>query len=199
MPGWQIKSSELVLQAAKETVVIGLRFETPGFIMLRYAIILLLLVGIAPIVPMVVEARLAGTGREAAEPAEAEADSGPRTHRISVDRRGHYVADAYLNGRAIDMLVDTGATVTVLPETVAEDVGIFLSSADYKYPISTANGRVYAAKTVIDKLRIGAIRFRNVEAMVLPEGRLDVPLLGMSALNQLKRFDISSGTLVLVQ
>lgn len=168
--------------------------------MLRYAIILLLLVGIAPLVPMLVETRLGGGHRANAELAEEEEQSaGPRTHRISVDRRGHYVADAYLNGRAIDMLVDTGATVTVLPESVAENAGIFLSSSDYKHPISTANGTVYAARAVIDKLRIGAIRFRNVDAMVLRDDRLDVPLLGMSALSQLKRFDISSGTLVLVQ
>jgi len=167
--------------------------------MLRYVIILLLLVGIAPVVPILVEARLDSARQEPRETAEADRGSGPRTHRISVDRSGHYVADAYVNGRAMDMLVDTGATVTVLPESIAEDAGIFVAASDYTIPMSTANGTVYAARTVIDRVRIGAIRFQNVEAMVLGDDRLRVPLLGMSALSQLKRFDISSGTLVLVQ
>lgn len=167
--------------------------------MLRYVVILLILVGVAPIVPILVEARIGTDDRANTAQDEVHAGSGPRTHRISVDRRGHYVADAYLNGRAIDMLVDTGATVTALPVSVAEDIGIFLSPSEYKHPIGTANGRVYGARTVIDKVRIGAIRFRNVEAIVLSDDSLGVPLLGMSALSQLRRFDISSGTLVLVQ
>ncbi|MEM8702115.1 MAG: TIGR02281 family clan AA aspartic protease [Pseudomonadota bacterium] len=172
--------------------------------MLRYLVILLLLVGLAPVVPSLVEARLGASDRtDRAERQRARRDgeerSGPRRHRISVDRRGHYVADAYLNGRGIDMLVDTGATLTALPASVASDIGIFLSASDYKHPIGTANGTVYGARAVIDKIKIGAIRFRNVDAIILKDDSLGVPLLGMSALGQLKRFDISSGTLVLVQ
>lgn len=170
--------------------------------MLRYLVILLLLVGLAPVVPSLVEARLGAadrTERAEREREDEEETSGPRRHRISVDRRGHYVADAYLNGRGVDMLVDTGATLTALPASVASDIGIFLSASDYKHPIGTANGTVYGARAEIDKIRIGAIRFRNVEAIVLKDDSLGVPLLGMSALGQLKRFDISSGTLVLVQ
>ncbi|MET1413639.1 TIGR02281 family clan AA aspartic protease [Roseibium sp. HPY-6] len=167
--------------------------------MLRYVIILLVLIGLAPIVPSLVEARLNSMDRQDHAEADEEVTSGPRKHRISVDRRGHYVADAYVNGRALDMLVDTGATVTALPKSVARDIGIFLSPSDFKHPIGTANGTVYGARAVIDKLRIGAIRFRNVDAIVLGDESLGVPLLGMSALSQLKRFDISSGTLVLVQ
>jgi len=40
---------------------------------------------------------------------------------------------------------------------------------------------------------------KNVETLVLQEGLLSVPLLGMSALGRLERFDISDDTLVLVQ
>jgi aspartyl protease family protein len=167
--------------------------------MLRYVVILLILIGVAPIVPLIAEGRFGSTDRATLAQDEVEPSSGPRKHRISIDRRGHYVADAYLNGRAFDMLVDTGATVTALPQSVAEDIGIFLKPSDYRHPIGTANGRVYGARAVIDKVRIGAIRFRNVDAIVLSDDSLSEPLLGMSALSQLKRFDISSGTLVLVQ
>lgn len=167
--------------------------------MWRYVFVLVLLAGAAPLVPGLIETRLATLQDEGPDAAEATRETGPRTHRISVDRSGHYVADAYLNGRAIDMLVDTGATLTVLPVSVAEDIGIHLRPSDFDMPIGTANGRIYGAGAVIDRLRIGAIRLRNVEAVVLSDERLSSPLLGMSVLGQLKRFDFSSGTLVLVQ
>ncbi|MFC6655061.1 TIGR02281 family clan AA aspartic protease [Roseibium salinum] len=75
----------------------------------------------------------------------------------------------------------------------------YLTESDFKYPAQTANGTVYGARTLIDSLRIGSIRLRNVEAHVLKDASLRTPLLGMSVLNELRRFDMSGGTLVLVQ
>jgi aspartyl protease family protein len=172
--------------------------------MSRFVIIFLACIAIAPLAAYLLENRflvMLGSG-DVADYEAGDEDGGPageRSHRISADRQGHFVADAYLNGRAVDMLVDTGATVTVLPESLAEDIGIFLDSSDYKYAIQTANGTVYGARGTIDNLRIGKIRLRNVDTLVLQDQSLGKPLLGMSALNQLKRFDISGGTLVLVQ
>jgi len=167
--------------------------------MSRFVIILLFCIGVAPFLPGLIESRLDTLGSRAPAPVAEEVDDGERIHRISVDRRGHFVADAYLNGRAVDMLVDTGATVTSLPESLAEDIGIFLSKSDFKYPVSTANGTAYGARAVIDDLRIGRIRLKNVDALVLNDQSLGNPLLGMSVLNQLRKFDISGGTLILVQ
>lgn len=170
--------------------------------MLRYVILFLVFAAVAPLVPFVMDARLASV--RSAPPAEmraaiADDDDGARSHRIERNSRGHYVAEAELNGRSVAMLVDTGATLTALPETVAEDVGIFLREDDYSLPISTANGTVLAARTVIDEVRIGAISLRGIEALVLKDDSLSEPLLGMSVLNTLQRFDMSGGTLVLVQ
>ncbi|GAB2185943.1 retropepsin-like aspartic protease family protein [Roseibium sp. LAB1] len=171
--------------------------------MSRFVIIFLACMAIAPLAAYLLENRLAvlvSGGNVAGDQAEEDdGDTGERSHRISANRQGHFVADAYLNGRAVDMLVDTGATVTVLPESLAENIGIFVKSSDYKYSIRTANGTVHGARAVIDNLRIGKIRLRNIDTLVLKDQSLGEPLLGMSVLNQLKRFDISGGTLVLVQ
>ncbi len=173
--------------------------------MWRFVLIFAVFAAVAPMVPSLVKNRLAtedgprAYNTVSAEETALSDESGRRVYRITSNRQGHFVADAFLNGRSIDMLVDTGATVTTLPESVAEDIGIFLSDADYKYSTRTANGTVYAARTVIDSLRIGEIRLRDVDAFVLKDQSLGVPLLGMSVLNQLERFDISDGTLVLVQ
>ncbi|WP_428643324.1 retropepsin-like aspartic protease family protein [Roseibium sp.] len=167
--------------------------------MLRFVVIFLVFAAVAPLVPILVQSRLETANSAQVEASNSDSESGRRTHRIPRDRQGHFVAGTFLNGRAIDMLVDTGATVVALPEAVAEDIGIFLKNSDYKYSVSTANGTVYAARAVIDSLRIGDIRLRDLEALVLKDQSLATPLLGMSALNRLERFDISDGTLVLVQ
>jgi len=170
--------------------------------MSRYIVILIVLMVIGPLVPYLAENGLDILGdRQSADTARADAsdDTGGRTYRIARNRQGHFVADASLNGRSVDMLVDTGATVTALPESLAEDIGIFLIPADFKYQIQTANGSVQGARAVIDNLRLGEIRLRNVDAIVLKDRSLREPLLGMSVLNQLQRFDITGSTLVLVQ
>jgi aspartyl protease family protein len=49
--------------------------------------------------------------------------------------------------------------------------------------------------SVIDEVRLGSIRVRNVEAMVLEDEALDTVLIGMSFLNRLRNFEFSNGTL----
>ena len=111
--------------------------------MLRYIVILLLLVGLAPVVPGLVEARLGAADRtdrteREQEHEDADLGSGLKRHRISVDRRGHYVADAYLNGRGVDMLVDTGATLTALHAD-------YVPSADQNHRCGTDNESLHVS------------------------------------------------------
>jgi len=177
--------------------------------MTRFVVIFLLCLGVAPLVPYLLEHRMGSL--DSSERAEAVtpdkgarfedtgAGPGERIYRTSRNRQGHFVAEANLNGHAVDMLIDTGATVTVLPESIAANVGVFLTEADYKYKVRTANGTVRAARGVIDRLRLGNIQLRNIDVLVLKDESLGEPLLGMSVLNQLQQFDMSGGTLVLVQ
>lgn len=167
--------------------------------MWRFVVILLFCVGVAPFLPSLIESRMDTLASARSDAPADDPSDGDRTHRISMNRHSQFIADVYLNGRAVDMLVDTGANVTALPESLAENIGIYLDSSDYKYPINTANGTTYGARAVIDGMRIGSIRLKNVEALILRDQSLGGPLLGMSALSRLERFDISRGTLVLVQ
>ncbi|WP_299810178.1 TIGR02281 family clan AA aspartic protease [uncultured Roseibium sp.] len=166
--------------------------------------ILLVCVAIAPFLPGVIESGLKRLADREAPSAVSESASeaeggGGRTHRISADPQGHFIAEVRLNGRFVEMLVDTGATLTALPRSLAEDIGIFLQEADFKYPVHTANGTALGAKATIDRLSIGDIRFTNVNALVMKDQSLGNPLLGMSVLNKLRKFDMSEGTLVLIQ
>ncbi|PSC03539.1 TIGR02281 family clan AA aspartic protease [Alsobacter soli] len=117
---------------------------------------------------------------------------------LLADPRGHYQAEPQINGAKIRTLVDTGASVVALSAEDARRAGIFPAGADYRIPVGTANGTVKAAPVTLREVRLDAIVLRDVEAMVLPEGRLQGTLLGMSFLRRLG-MEVAQGRLVLTQ
>lgn len=117
--------------------------------------------------------------------------------RLRADARGHHVAEFELNNLRVQGLIDTGATTVALNESTARRAGIRLSPADFVYPVQTANGTVMGARAVIDKVRVGSVRVRQVEALVLEDRALNTVLIGMSFLNRLRSFSYENGTLVL--
>ncbi|MEM9600848.1 MAG: TIGR02281 family clan AA aspartic protease, partial [Pseudomonadota bacterium] len=60
----------------------------------------------------------------------------------------------------------------------------------------TANGRTYAAKVVLDEIRIGGIVVRDVTALVVQDG-LHISLLGMTFLGELQRVEATPTQLIL--
>ena len=117
--------------------------------------------------------------------------------RVSADLAGHFVVHPALDGRRVRMLVDTGASSVALSYEDARMAGLQVRREDFTRKLSTANGMVAAASVRIAEIRIGDIVVRNVEAVVLPEGRLGTSLLGMSFLKRLGGFEIARGQLTL--
>ena len=115
------------------------------------------------------------------------------------DRSGHFRAEAEVDGRRIDFVVDTGASVVVLRESDAFRVGIRPSLRDFTARVSTANGEVKAARTKLRRVEIGGITVYDVNAMVLPDEALSTNLLGVSFLSRLKRYEYANGRMVLEQ
>lgn len=122
-----------------------------------------------------------------------------RSTKIKGDRRGHFLAKAKMNGRRIEVLVDTGATSVAINKSTARRLGIKLSNSDFKYKVNTANGTVKAASAIIDRIEIGRVSVKNVQAAVLPDSSLSSTLLGMSFLGQLRSFEVRHGELILTQ
>jgi len=110
---------------------------------------------------------------------------------------GHFNAEAEVNGRSIDVMVDTGATMIALTYEDAERAGLYLNSSDFTQAVTTANGVARVAPVTLDRVSIGDITVRNVPAAVAERGRLKTSLLGMTFLSRLSRFDMRSGILVL--
>lgn len=117
------------------------------------------------------------------------------TITVDADPRGHFYLQPTLDGQPVRMVVDTGASVVALTYEDAERVGARLKPQDFTIKISTANGVVEGAPFRIGEIKIKGLAIREVEAIVLPKGRLEMSLLGMSFLRRLSRFDISQGRL----
>lgn len=128
-------------------------------------------------------------------PAPAPAAAGPRTHTLFADGDGHFTARATINGTAVDLLVDTGATLVALTEADARRLG--LTPDSYPHRVATAGGEAAAAVVRLKDVAIGPVRVRDVEAMVLEGDALPHSLLGMSFLSRLRGYQADGGRLVL--
>lgn len=101
---------------------------------------------------------------------------------LQADERGHFFAQGMINGSPVRVLVDTGASLIVLPAADAQRMGI-----DYRRGsqamTSTANGLVPVFRVRLDTVRIGDLELSQVDALVQEQG-LPMALLGMSFLNR---------------
>ena len=122
-----------------------------------------------------------------------------RTMTLDSGRDAHFEATARIEGRSIDFIVDTGATLVILRESDAARVGIRPSRADYTATVSTANGKTKAAPATLDRIEVGGITVYDVRALVLPDEALWRNLLGMSFLSKLKRYEVANGRMMLEQ
>lgn len=122
-----------------------------------------------------------------------------RAVTLKSDSRGHFEADATINGRRVAILVDTGATSVALRAEDAAKLGVRPLPNDYTVPLATANGLAKGARVVLDEVRIGQVRVRNVEAIVMPPKALSTNLLGMAFLKRLARVEMKNGRLVLTE
>lgn len=131
----------------------------------------------------------------AASISPAERRSG--TVEISMGRNGHFQAEAEVNGRSIDVMVDTGATLVALTYEDAERAGIYVRDSDFTHRVNTANGTGRVAPVTIERISIGDITVRNVQGAVMESGKLNKTLLGMAFLGRLGRAEMKKGVLVL--
>ena len=122
-----------------------------------------------------------------------------RTVEVRGDNRGQYQVEGSIDGRRMDFVVDTGATVVALRERDAARLGIHPAARDYTAGVTTANGVVRAAPVRLSSLEVRGIRVYDVKALVLPDQALSENLLGMSFLSRVRRFEVANGRLVLEQ
>jgi aspartyl protease family protein len=110
--------------------------------------------------------------------------AGPRGNKIvlSAGSGGHFVTPGAINGRAVQFMVDTGATGVGLSVGDAERIGLNYK-AGQMVRIGTANGQAVGWLVRLGSVRIGDVEVYDVEASVSP-GSMPYILLGNSFLNR---------------
>lgn len=114
------------------------------------------------------------------EPPEAVAETtGPGYLALHQGPDGHYRSSGRINNTPFRFLVDTGASVTVIPPDVADQAGI--SGACVTRKFQTANGVVESCVANVEELAFGNFVVHNVEVAIAPNLAGDA-LLGMNIL-----------------
>lgn len=109
---------------------------------------------------------------------------------------GHYYATVRVNGSEMRLLVDTGATLTVLSKYHAERAGIFPSPAEYTASVRTASGIAKAAPVRLRDFEIGDARLEDVPALVM-DTPANTSVLGIGTLQRFKSYEFRNGVLTL--
>ena len=109
---------------------------------------------------------------------------------------GHYWAQATIEGRAVRVLIDTGASVVALTRADARRLGVDPTPDAYTGRVQTASGLARAAPVELAAVSVAGARVERVQALVVEEG-LAYSLLGMSYLGRLSAFEATPAGLTL--
>jgi len=120
-----------------------------------------------------------------------------RTVEIARGHAGEFQVATQVNGTRVPMVLDTGASAVVLTQDAAKAAGLPLEMLAYTVNIETANGRARAAAVTLDRLGVGTIVEHAVPALIAQPGQLKTSLLGMSFLNRLESYSVTSDRVVL--
>lgn len=109
---------------------------------------------------------------------------------------GHFYAGVTANGRAITMLVDTGASVVALTGADARAAGLNWNPTQLGVVAQGASGPIRGIALTLDRVTLGGHEARDVRAVIIPEG-LPISLLGQSFLATVEPVRIEKDRMVL--
>ena len=95
---------------------------------------------------------------------------------------GHFMTAGQINGKAVQFMVDTGATSVAMGAQDAERAGVNFKVGQ-SVMMSTANGSVQGYRIKLDSVRVGDVEVFGVDAVVTPQP-MPYMLLGNSFLTR---------------
>ena len=100
---------------------------------------------------------------------------------------GHFMTAGQINGKAVQFMVDTGATSVAISTLDADRAGISYKTGQ-PVRMATANGETQGFRIKLNSVRIGDVEVYDVDAVVTPQS-MPYLLLGNSFLTrfQMKR------------
>ncbi len=118
------------------------------------------------------------------------------TLRLTRKDDGHFWVRTRVNGKTVDFLVDSGASVTSISTRTADEVGVEYDRGSIPVILETANGRARAWRGEIASFDVGGIRSEN-HFVLIGEALGDTNLLGMNFLEQLKSWGVEGDEMIL--
>jgi aspartyl protease family protein len=108
----------------------------------------------------------------------------PGSQRIvlTADSQGHFMPPGQINGRPVQFMVYTGATLVILSESDAKRINLKYEQGQ-KVRVSTANGGAVGYQVRLDSVKVGDAQVYAVPAIVLPQA-MPYVLLGNSFLTR---------------
>lgn len=101
---------------------------------------------------------------------------------LPADSRGHFMTQGTINGRTVNFMLDTGATVVALSAADATRIGLDYSKGT-PVRFSTANGVAAGYRMRLNSVRVGDVEVYDVDAIV-SEQSMPFILLGNSFINR---------------
>lgn len=117
----------------------------------------------------------------------APSDGGGSQIVLTAGPGGHFVTLGSINGKAVQFLVDTGATYVSMGAAEAQELGLDYTKGQ-RGVMNTANGQVIAYKVKLASVRVGDVQLYDVDGLVSQQP-MGAVLLGNSFLTrfQMKR------------
>jgi clan AA aspartic protease (TIGR02281 family) len=113
------------------------------------------------------------------------------TTQVPLARSGeHFVVDVLLDNQfPARLMIDTGATLTVLDSDLAARYGFTIRFEEASLSLNTAGGEISGNTLILDQLRLGSRELESVQVGVIPmpQFRFD----GLLGMNVLSRFEFS--------
>jgi len=101
---------------------------------------------------------------------------------LTADGQGHFTPQGQINGRTVQFMVDTGATLVILGEAEAKRINLRYEQGQ-RVPVATANGQVQGHQVRLGHVRLGDVQVFDVPGIVLPQA-MPYVLLGNSFLSR---------------
>jgi len=120
----------------------------------------------------------------------------PAVTAIASNEAGaRYIVSGEVDGVSTDFVVDTGATITSVPESKRDAFGLGgeCRVTNFDTANGSSSGCIYKAR----RLKVGAIELEDVLVAAMPN--LKTPLLGMNAVTKLKIGSITDTEIIFIK
>jgi len=99
------------------------------------------------------------------------------------NRAGHYIASGKINGKPVEFLLDTGASMVSIPARLEAKLNLQRGPV---MEVTTANGTIPVYATRLESIQLGNIVLTDIRASINPYMDSDEILLGMSFLKDME-------------